>query len=98
MVQRRYDGSRHFNRSWADYKAGFGDLEGEFWLGNDKIHKITYGGPKWELIVTLTAFDGSVAEVRYEKFIIKEETDNYEIDVLFGGFKAGDVTDDNGKE
>jgi len=33
VVQRRMDGSEDFFRSWNDYVSGFGDLNGEFWLG-----------------------------------------------------------------
>ena len=89
MIQRRNDGSVNFNRSWADYEKGFGNLNGEFWLGNDKIHKLTFDGLPWDLIVTLTAFDGTVAVARYSDFKIKELKDMYEIDIGFDGGNAG---------
>nr|KAG5687457.1 hypothetical protein BaRGS_030359 [Batillaria attramentaria] len=41
LIQRRQDGSQDFYRTWREYKDGFGDLTGEFWLGNDVIYQLT---------------------------------------------------------
>ena len=75
MVQRRYDGSVNFNRSWADYKVGFGSLDGEFWLGNEILRQLTDVEGNWTIRLDLTTEQGSIGHlIKYPSHI---EPDNY---------------------
>lgn len=40
LIQHRIDGAQNFNETWENYKHGFGKLDGEFWLGLEKISSI----------------------------------------------------------
>ena len=54
VFQKRLDGSVDFHRSLTDSKNGFGNLNGELWLGLDRIHRLTT--MKNKLREDLTAF------------------------------------------
>ena len=43
VIQRRNAsmGWVNFTRNWADYEKGFGDLDGEFWIGLKNIYELT---------------------------------------------------------
>ena len=44
VFQRRADGSVNFLRDWENYKNGFGQLQNEFWLGNENIYSLCLQG------------------------------------------------------
>nr|CAD7609853.1 unnamed protein product [Timema genevievae] len=41
VIQNRFEGTVDFYRGWQDYKYGFGNIGGEFWLGLEKLHLLT---------------------------------------------------------
>ena len=41
VIQQRKDGSVDFDRDWIDYVRGFGSMDTEFFLGLNKIHRLT---------------------------------------------------------
>ena len=47
-----------------DFKAGFGDVTGRYWLGNDQIHELTKDGG-YKLRVDLEAYDNIVRTIRF---------------------------------
>lgn len=84
IILRRMDGSVNFNRGWSVYKNGFGDLDGEFFLGLDKLHALT-GERSQELLVLLEDFEGQTKQVFYEKFAIGNEQELFALNTLSNG-------------
>ena len=77
VFQKRLDGSVDFYRGWDDYKHGFGNLNGEFWLGLGKIHRLTKGRSK--LRVDLEDFDNQTAYAEYDSFGVGDEQSKYKL-------------------
>ena len=78
VIQRRVDGTTDFYLNWTDYKRGFGSLTGNFWLGNDNIHRLTTSG-NTVLRVDLEAWDGKTAYSVYGKFVVDDENNKYRL-------------------
>ena len=76
-----------FIRSWAEYRDGFGDKEGSFWLGNEILRRLTEpvaGEQGWQMSVRLTINDGRQQYGVYNDFRVDGE--NYTLHV--GEFQA----------
>ena len=78
VSQRRLDGSVDFFRDWKPYKEGFGSLSGEFWLGNDNLHRLTNANDVM-LRVDLEDFEGNITYVEYKTFKVADEADKYKL-------------------
>ncbi|XP_033646208.1 ryncolin-1-like [Asterias rubens] len=69
VFQRRQDGTVDFYRTWADYQSGFGDLQNEFWLGNDILRNLTESG-QWELRVDMEEWELITKWASYGEFAV----------------------------
>ncbi|XP_036891038.1 tenascin-R isoform X3 [Sturnira hondurensis] len=88
VFQRRQNGQTDFFRKWAEYRVGFGNLEDEFWLGLDNIHRITSQG-RYELRVDLR--DGQEAAfAHYDKFSVEDSRSLYKLRIGAYNGTAGD--------
>ncbi|KAH3791981.1 hypothetical protein DPMN_145470 [Dreissena polymorpha] len=86
VIQRRADMSVNFNRTWVDYKTGFGNLSGEFWLGNEHIFKLTKDKPR-ELRIDINIGEQYAL---YSNFSISSESEKYKLHL--SGY-SGDARD-----
>ncbi|XP_078093037.1 angiopoietin-1 [Mustelus asterias] len=78
LVQRRVNGSTDFQRNWREYKMGFGDGAGEYWLGNEAIHLLT-SHRAYSLRIELWDWDGNRVYSLYERFRLSSEKQNYRL-------------------
>ncbi|XP_061566057.1 fibrinogen alpha chain [Cololabis saira] len=77
LVQQRESGALGFNRTWAEYRDGFGSVDaqgkGEFWLGNQNLHLLASQGETM-LKVELEDWEGGAATAEYTVQVGSEET------------------------
>ncbi|XP_028412092.1 ryncolin-4-like [Dendronephthya gigantea] len=89
VFQRRLDGSVDFYRGWQDYKQGFGNLSGEYWLGLDKIHMMTKISQN-ELRIDMDDTSGNTRYAHYDSFKVSSENEKYKLNVRGYDGTAGD--------
>ncbi|NXG07340.1 ANGP4 protein, partial [Sakesphorus luctuosus] len=78
VIQLRANGSLSFQRSWKEYKQGFGDAAGEYWLGNEAVHLLTSQMP-YALRVELQDWEGGQVYAHYGKFQLGSEQQLYRL-------------------
>ena len=76
---------------WADYKAGFGNPDGEFWLGLDKLYTTTTSCD-YSLRVDMEDWTGVKYWAWYSHFSVGPESDEYRLSIsgYYPGSTAGD--------
>ena len=82
------------NRSWDDYKAGFGDRwtkNGEYWLGNDILNTLTQTG-RYKLHFDLQSTNDVMIWAEYANFTVSGEDSLYQLHIGDYNGNAGDAS------
>ncbi|TMW46486.1 hypothetical protein DOY81_008435, partial [Sarcophaga bullata] len=90
-ILRRQDGSVNFTRNWQDYKQGFGNANGEFFIGLEQLHRKTNYEGRHELLIILQDFNNHTRYAKYDEFVVGSEEEKYKIKNL--GHYQGDAGD-----
>ncbi|XP_052408410.1 angiopoietin-related protein 6 [Carassius gibelio] len=89
VIQRRQDGSVNFFRTWEQYKQGFGNLDGEYWLGLEHLYWLT-SQATYKLRVAMEDWQGRQAFAEYDSFQVEPESDWYRLRLGSYQGNAGD--------
>ncbi|KAF7221332.1 angiopoietin-2a [Nothobranchius furzeri] len=91
VLQKRFEGRVDFHRTWQEYKKGFGEPSGEFWLGNEFVSKLTNQKPH-KLRIQLSDWEGNSAFSQYDEFFLDNEEQNYKIHLKGFSGTAGKIS------
>ncbi|XP_076118000.1 microfibril-associated glycoprotein 4-like [Mytilus galloprovincialis] len=90
VIQKRTNGYVGFYRDWKAYKDGFGDLQKDFWLGNEYLNKLTEQG-YYILRIDMWDFERNHKYAIYDTFVVNNEESGYKLEVAGYGGNAGDA-------
>ena len=88
MYQRRKDGSQNFYLNWIDYVRGFGDLNGEFWLGLRNLQRLTRTTS--QMRVDMQDWDNATAYAKYDSMMMGDAASKYTLSISGYSGTAGD--------
>uniref|UniRef100_A0A0A1X2H6 Fibrinogen-like protein A n=1 Tax=Zeugodacus cucurbitae TaxID=28588 RepID=A0A0A1X2H6_ZEUCU len=75
VIHRSQSDSVNYFRNRTDYKEGFGDLTGNYWIGLEKIYALT-SDCEQELYIQISR-NGTEYYEKYTKFVIAGESEDY---------------------
>jgi len=90
MIQQRQDNTTNFTRDWNDYKHGFGDIGGSYWMGNEQVHILT-SSAKYKLRLEMRSDVVGWVSAEYSSFVLENATNYYKLHIAgFSGDCVGD--------
>ncbi|XP_028982703.1 angiopoietin-2a [Betta splendens] len=91
VLQKRFDGHVDFHRTWQEYKTGFGEASGEFWLGNEFVSRLT-NHQSYKLRIQLSDWEENSGFSLYDQFSLDTEAQNYRIHLKGYSGTAGKIS------
>lgn len=92
FVFQRRNGTLNFNRTYEDYRSGFGQPDGEFWYGMVALRRHIQGSLS-DMRIVMETFDGQTAYAQYGTFRLGGSKKQYSL--IIGDYTgtAGDSLD-----
>ncbi|XP_028832543.1 angiopoietin-related protein 1-like [Denticeps clupeoides] len=98
VIHRRKDGSVNFFRNWESYTKGFGNIDGEHWLGLENIYHLGHQGD-YRLMVEMEDWTEKKVYAEYSSFHLEPESQSYRLRLGTYQGNAGDsLSSHNGKQ
>jgi len=93
LIQQNVDGSDFFNRTWDEFKIGFNNSGGNYWIGNDRFSQLTRDR-RYRLRFDLQlSYNSSWYWAEYSTFVVADQSRNYQLQVHGYSGNAGDTLD-----
>ncbi|XP_007117596.1 angiopoietin-related protein 1 isoform X2 [Physeter macrocephalus] len=89
VIQKRTDGSVNFFRNWENYKKGFGNIDGEYWLGLQNIYMLS-NQDNYKLLIELEDWSDKKVYAEYSSFRLEPESEFYRLRLGTYQGNAGD--------
>ncbi|XP_063446551.1 tenascin-R-like [Mytilus trossulus] len=89
VIQRRLNGTTDFYRNWQAYKQGFGNVNFEYWLGNDNLYQIL-STKNYKLRIDLEDWNCDKRYTEYDTFVVGSEETKYKLSITGYSGDAGD--------
>ncbi|CAL4067008.1 unnamed protein product [Meganyctiphanes norvegica] len=90
LRRQEQDDQTDFYRNWREYRDGFGEPNGEYWIGNEALHELSSSGSQQRLRIELEDWDGNKRWAEYKNFEVSEEDSQYQLHI---GEYSGDAGD-----
>ncbi|XP_060571509.1 fibrinogen-like protein 1 [Ruditapes philippinarum] len=90
IIQKRIDGKINFTRRWDDYSFGFGNVNSEYWFGNDNLYWMTHY-KNYSIRFDMWDWEDNYAYALYDYFRVENEQMDFQLTIQGYSGTAGDA-------